>query len=217
MQYTLDMSKLVPQMLEASLTTVEIFFCTALISLPLGLLVAFGRMSRHKWIRWPVMAYMSVMRGTPLILQVLFLYFLPYYLFGGLFPRLLSAIIAFSLNYAAYFAEIYRAGIEGIPQGQREAAKVLGFSKGQTFIRILLPQMVKRVLPPMSNEFMTLVKDTALASTIGVMELFRIAKNAQSTFFSSTPLLVAGVFYYIMNYVISFSFQLWEKKLSYYR
>ncbi|MGI6315857.1 MAG: amino acid ABC transporter permease [Christensenellales bacterium] len=217
MQYSLDMSKLIPQMLDASLTTVELFFFTAVISIPLGLLVAFGRMSKCKWIKWSVMVYISIMRGTPLILQVLFLYFLPYYLFGGLFPRLLSAIIAFSLNYAAYFAEIYRAGIEGIAPGQWEAAKVVGFSRGQTFLRIILPQMVKRVLPPMANEFMTLVKDTALASTIGVMELFRIAKNAQSTFFSSMPLLVAGIFYYIMNYVISFFFQLAEKRLSYYK
>ena len=129
----------------------------------------------------------------------------------------MAAIIAFTLNYAAYFAEIYRSGIESIPKGQYEAAKVLGLTSSQTFFRIILPQVIKRILPPMGNEFMTLVKDTALAQTIGVMELFRLAQNAQSRAFSTVPIVIAGIFYLVLNYIVEQCFHLMEKRLSYYR
>lgn len=213
----MDLGLLIPQMLEATLVTLKVFFLTLLFSLPLGLLVAFGRMSRCWLIRIPVQIYLLVMRGTPLILQLLFVYFGPYYLFGLNYDRFVAAIIAFTLNYAAYFAEIYRSGIESIPKGQYEAAKVLGLTPSQTFFRIILPQVIKRILPPMGNEFMTLVKDTALAQTIGVMELFRLAQNAQSRAFSTVPIVIAGIFYLVLNYIVEQCFHLMEKRLSYYR
>lgn len=219
----LDLAKLIPNMLEASAVTLEVFFLTLLFALPLGLLVAFGRMSRHRFLRWPVQAYQAVMRGTPLILQLLFVYFGPFYIAQGMgitgfkFDRFTACIVAFVLNYAAYFAEIYRAGIESIPVGQMEAAKVLGMTRWQTYRRIIIPQVIKRILPPMSNEFMTLVKDTALAQTIGVAELFRLAQTAQTHAFSTVPLVIAGVFYFVMNYLVGVFFNLAEKKLSYYR
>lgn len=213
----MNLGLLIPQMLEATLVTLKIFCLTLIFSLPLGLVVAFGRMSKYRLIRLPIQLFLLVMRGTPLILQLLFVYFGPYYLFGLNYDRFIAVIVGFSLNYAAYFAEIYRSGIESIPRGQHEAAKVLGLTPAQTFFRIILPQVIKRILPPMGSEFMTLIKDTALAQVIGVSELFRLAQNAQSRAFSTTPIIIAGVFYLVMNSVVEQGFHLAEKRMNYYR
>ena len=160
--------------------------------------------------------YLLIMRGTPLMLQlILFFYCLPLPQMG--LSRLQVAIVAFSFNYAAYFAEIYRGGIESMPQGQHEAANVLGFSKSQTFFRIVLPQVVKKILAPMSNEFMTLVKDTSLALIIGVVEITSLAQKVQAFYVNILPIIVAGIFYLLMNAVVSKGFSMAEKKLSYYR
>ena len=168
------------QLAEGFLITVEIFVLTLLFSLPLGLIVAFGRMSGCKVIRIISKIYISIMRGTPLMLQIIVVYFAPFYVFRmqvGTGYRFPAVILAFVINYAAYFAEIYRAGIESIPVGQYEAAEVLGYSKAQTFVKIILPQVVKRVLPPVTNETITLVKDTSMAFTISIAEMFTVAKR----------------------------------------
>ena len=210
--------------------TLVLFFLTLLFALPLGMLVAQGRMSRHKWLSWPIRAYLLVMRGTPLMLQLFFFWYAPGYLAialninvnaNGLVQllfnnRLFSAVVAFTLNYAAYFCEIYRGGIESVSSGQREAADVLGFTHKQTFFHIILPQVIKKILPPMSNEFMTLVKDTALASTIGVAELFVLAKETTSAQATLLPIVVAGVFYLAMNALVSKGFSVAEKRFAYY-
>ena len=211
------MDKMLVQMLEGTVVSLEIFALTLLFALPLGLAVAFGRMSRNRWLSGAVNVYMLVMRGTPLILQLIFIYFAPYYLFGLSYDRFTAAVAAFVINYAAYFAEIFRGGIESIPAGQHEAGQVLGFTKPQVFFRIVLPQMVKRILPAMGNEVITLVKDTALAQTIGVAELFRVAQTASSRQFSTVPIFVAGVFYFAMNWAVAAAFARAEKKLDYYR
>jgi polar amino acid transport system permease protein len=210
------MVKMLGAMLEGSLFSLEIFFLTLAFALPLALPVALGGMSASRWVRAPVHLYILVMRGTPLILQLLFVYFGPYYLFGASYGRFTAVIVAFTINYAAYFAEIYRGGIQSIPKGQYEAAKVLGFTRADTFFRIVLPQVVKRILPASANEVITLVKDTALAQTIGVAELFRVAQNASARQFSTTPIIVAGAFYFIMNWVVSELFLRVERKLEYY-
>lgn len=207
---------LVKNMIPSSVVTLEIFFLTIIFSSILGMFVAFGRMSKYAIIRVPVQAFLLVMRGTPLILQLMFFYFAPYYIFKATLPRFWAAILAFTLNYSAYIAEIYRSGIESIPVGQYEAATVLGFGKTETFFKIILPQVVKRIIPPFSNELMTLVKDTALAQVIGVAEIFKLAGATMSSQFSTVPLIVAGVFYLVMNTVVErFCFYL-EKKLDYY-
>lgn len=210
------MTKMLGAMLEGSLVSLEIFFLTLLFALPLALPVAFGRMSASRWVRGPVHVYTLVMRGTPLILQIIFVYFAPYYLFDASYDRFTAVIVAFTINYAAYFAEIYRGGIQSIARGQYEAAKVLGFTRADTFFRIVLPQVVKRILPATANEVITLVKDTALAQTIGVAELFRVAQNASARQFSTTPIFVAGAFYFVMNWVVSELFLRAERKLAYY-
>jgi polar amino acid transport system permease protein len=210
------MLKMLWAMLGGSLVSVEIFFLTLAISIPLALPVALGRMSKNPFVRAPVNFYILVMRGTPLILQIIFVYFAPYYVFHASYDRFTAVIVAFAVNYAAYFAEIYRGGIESIPKGQYEAAKVLGFTRSETFIRIILPQVVKRILPASANEVITLVKDTALAQTIGVAELFRVAQNASARQFSTLPIFVAGAFYFVMNWAVSSAFARLEKKLSYY-
>lgn len=207
---------LVKNMLPSSIVTLEIFFLTIIFSSILGMFVAFGRMSKYAIIRIPIQGFLLIMRGTPLILQLMFFYFAPFYIFGATLPRFWAAILAFTLNYSAYIAEIYRSGIESIPVGQYEAATVLGFGKTETFLKIILPQVIKRIIPPMSNELMTLVKDTALAQVIGVAEIFKLAGATMSSQFSTVPLIVAGVFYLIMNTVVErFCFYL-EKKLDYY-
>ncbi len=200
--------------------SISIFVLTLLFSMPLGLLVAFARMSRFKPLQWLMKIYISIMRGTPLMLQLLVVYFGPYYLFKmRLVPeyRFYATIIGFSVNYAAYFAEIYRSGIQGIPVGQREAAKVLGYSKVQTFFKIIFPQMVKRVLPPVTNEVITLVKDTSLAFVLAYAEMFTIAKQIAAAQTTIVPLFVAGIFYYIFNLIVAVFMEYLEKRLSYYQ
>lgn len=199
--------------------TCGIFFLTVIFSLPLGLLVAALRMSKIKILRAVTKIYISIMRGTPLMLQVLAVTYGPFYLFkfGVARNKLIPIIVAFSLNYAAYFAEIYRGGIESVPVGQYEAASVLGYSKVQTFMRIILPQVVKRVLPSVTNEVITLVKDTSFAYTVAYEEMFSIGKHIASTNSSFMPFLIAGVFYYIFNTVVAFVMSAFEKRLDYYR
>ena len=202
--------------------SVKVFFLTLLFSLPGGLLIAFGRMSKLKVISVPVNIFMLIIRGTPLMLQIIFVYFAPAHISQWLghrfhFDRFVAVIIAFAVNYAAYFAEIYRGGIESIPKGQYEACKVLGFTKNQTFFKIILPQVIKRILPPVTNETITLVKDTSLAFAIAVTEMFTIAKQISAKEASIMPLMVAGVFYFIFNYAVAFIMERIEKKLSYYR
>ena len=204
-------------MLEGTITSLEIFFLTLIFSLPLGFVVAKGRMTRLAPIRWIVDLYIQIMRGTPLILQLIFVYFAPFYVFGASYDRFTACIIAFVINYSAYFSEIYRSGLQSIDRGQYEASKVLGFTKAYTFFHIILPQVIKRILPALGNEVITLVKDTALAQTIGVAELFRVAQTASSREFSTLPIFIAGVFYFIMNYIVSRLFVVMEKKLNYYR
>ena len=216
-----DFFRLLSLLFNGALTSLQIFFLTLLFSLPLGLLIALGRMSPQKWINGPLKLFILIMRGTPLILQLIFVYFAPFYMLPESMrfslPRFTAAIIAFSLNYAAYYAEIYRGGIESIPRGQYEAAAVLGFTKAQTFFRVILPQVIKRILPPISNEVITLVKDSALVQVLGISELFRVAKNESSRIFSTTPLFVAGLFYLFMNWMVTKIFETAEKKLSYYQ
>ncbi|MDD6205013.1 MAG: amino acid ABC transporter permease [Firmicutes bacterium] len=208
------------QLAGGMLTSLAIFVLTLLFSLPLGLLVAFGRMNKHAFIRIPVKIYISIMRGTPLMLQLLIVYFGPYLLFGmetTSYYRFPAVIIAFSINYAAYFAEIYRAGIESIPKGQYEAAQVLGLSRSQTFFRVILPQVVKRILPPVTNEVITLVKDTSLAYAIAVTEMFTLAKQIAAAETSMLPYLAAGIFYYVFNFVVAWSMEKAEKAFGYYQ
>ena len=199
--------------------SILIYFLTLLGALPLGLLVAFGRMSKVRPLQLVVKFYISVMRGTPLMLQLMVVFFGPYYLFRiptGSSYRFAAVIIGFILNYAAYFAEIYRGGIEGIPQGQREAAHVLGYSRGRTFLTIILPQVVKRILPAVTNEMITLVKDTSLAFAISYSEMFTLAKKIASSQSTLMPFVIAGVFYYVFNFIVAFIMERCEKRLAYY-
>ncbi len=205
------------QLMDGLGVTMTLFSLTLLFSLPLGLLFALMRMSRFKLVSMPVRLLILVMRGTPLILQVFTVYFFLPQLFGRSFERMTAAVISFSINYAAYFAEIYRGGVEGIPVGQREAAHVLGMSRVQTFIRIILPQVMKRILLPISNEVVTLVKDTALVTAVGMVELYRVARNAASASGSLEPLFAAGIFYLALNAVFTAVFDVIGKKLDYYR
>lgn len=214
------MPEIFKQLGEGMITTVEIFVLTLLFSLPLGLVVAFGRMSKNVLIRSITKIYISIMRGTPLMLQLLVVYFGPYLIFGMQISseyRFPATIIAFVINYAAYFAEIYRGGIESMEKGQYEAAQILGFTKSQTFMRIILPQVMKRVLPSITNEAITLVKDTSLAFAISVTEMFTIAKGIASAKSSMIPYAVAALFYYIFNYVVAFAMERIEKKFDYYK
>lgn len=200
--------------------SIQLFFITLLFSLPLGLLIALGRMSRNKLLSGLIKFYISVMRGTPLMLQLMVVYFGPYYIFGIKVTndyRIWAALIGFVLNYAAYFAEIYRSGIQSMPVGQYEAAKLLGYSKVQTFFVIILPQVIKRILPSVTNEVITLVKDTSLAFTISVAEMFTTAKALASSQMSMMPFVAAGLFYYIFNFVVAWIMECTEKKLDYYR
>ncbi|HYD39413.1 MAG TPA: amino acid ABC transporter permease [Anaeromyxobacter sp.] len=212
------MWKLLGQLLEGTVVSLEVFTLTLVFAIPLALPVALGRMSRNPFVRAPVNLYIQVMRGTPLILQIIFVYFAPYYVLGLSWGehRLAAVIVAFAVNYAAYFAEIYRGGIQSIPKGQWEAAKVLGFTRADAFFRVIVPQVVKRILPASANEVITLVKDTALAQVVGLAELFRVAQNASARQFSTTPIFVAGAFYFVMNWVVSEFFVRWERRLEYY-
>ena len=217
-----DLSNLLPIPWGGFCTTLAIFGLTLLFSIPLGLLIAVLKMSKWRVVRYPVSFYISVMRGTPLLLQIVAIYFGSYYLseYAGVdfsFDRFPAVIVAFSINYAAYFAEIFRGGIQSIPKGQYEAAYMLGMTRTQTFFRIILPQVVKRVVPASANEVITLVKDTSLAQVIAVTELFALAKKQQAAYASIYPLFVAGVFYYVANLLLSVLFAYVERKLNYYK
>lgn len=204
---------------EGFLVTLQIFFLTLIGSLPLGIVVALGRMSRFKPLALVVRFYISVMRGTPLMLQMFAIYFAPYYVFGielTTDSKFNATMVAFVINYAAYFAEIYRSGIQSIPKGQYEAAEVLGYSRLQTFGKIVLPQVVKRILPAMGNEVITLVKDTSLAFAIGVAEMFSTAKALVASQVSMVPFVIAAVFYWVFNFVVEVVLNRIEKKLDYY-
>ncbi len=199
--------------------SISIFLLTLLFALPLGLLVSFGRMSRNWFIRSIVWVFISILRGTPLMLQLLAVYFGPFYLLNlkiGTTWRFTAIIIAFSVNYSAYFAEIYRSGIESMPPGQYEAAQLLGYSKTSTFFRIIFPQVVKRILPSVTNEVITLVKDTSLAFSLAYAEMFTIAKQIAAKETSFMPFIAAAVFYYIFNAVVAFGMERIEKALNYY-
>ena len=200
--------------------TIEIFFVTLVTSLILGLGLALVRMSKIKIFSILAKIYISIMRGTPLMLQLLVVYFGPYFIFGIQITkayRLQAVLIGFALNYAAYFAEIYRSGIEAVPDGQYEAAKLLGYSKTQTFRYIVMPQVVKRIIPPVANETITLVKDTSLAFTVAVAETITLTKQLVASQSSAMPFVAAGIFYYIFNLLVALFFEYLEKKLSYYR
>ena len=205
---------------EGMMVSLMIFAVTLVFSLPLGLLVSFGRMAKNPVIRTVVKIYISIMRGTPLMLQLMVINFGPYYLLG--IPNTPSwkntaVAVGFVLNYAAYFAEIYRGGIESMPKGQYEAAHILGYSRSQTFLRIILPQVIKTILPSVTNETITLVKDTSLAFTIGILEMFTISKALASSQVTMLPYVFAGIFYYVFNFVVAFLMECLEKKLNYYR
>ncbi len=215
----MDATTVLLQLLNGLIVSVEIFFLTLLFSLPLGLVVAFGRMSKNGLLRTVTKIYISIMRGTPLMLQLIVVYFGPYYLFRiKITPayRFIAVIIGFSVNYAAYFAEIYRGGIESMPKGQYEAAQVLGYSRLQTFFRIILPQVIKRILPSVTNEIITLVKDTSLAFVISVTEMFTVAKQIAAAETTVIPLMTAGAFYYVFNLVVALTMERIEKYFRYY-
>ena len=216
----MDLLQIMKQLAGGMGTSIEIFTVTLLVSLPLGLLISFGRMSKNPVLRAAVKFYISIMRGTPLMLQLMVVYFGPYYLFGirvGNGYRLWAAFIGFAVNYAAYFAEIYRSGIQSMPVGQYEAAEILGYGKAQTFFKIIFPQVVKRILPSITNEVITLVKDTSLAFTISVMEMFTVAKALASSQVSMVPFVAAGLFYYIFNLLVASFMEYAEKKMNYYQ
>lgn len=207
-------------MQDGMIETIKIFAYTLIFTLPLGMIVAFGRMSRFFIIRNITKLYIAVMRGTPLMLQLLVVYFGPYYIFHRsltLEYRFYAVIIGFVLNYAAYFTEIYRSGIEAMPVGQYEAAKVLGYNKVQTFFKIILPQVIKKILPPVTNEVITLVKDTSLAFAISYVEMFSVAKKIAAAQTTMMPFVIAGVFYFIFNFLVAFVMGRIEKRLDYYK
>ena len=206
-------------MLEGMGGTCAIFFLTLLFSLPLGMVVALLRMSKNKVVSNVTRAIISVLRGTPLMLQLIAVTYGPYYLFQFSVSKskLIPVVIAFAINYAAYFAEIYRSGIESIPVGQYEASEILGYSKVQTFFRIILPQVIKRIMPSVTNEVVTLVKDTSLAFTVSYVEMFTIGKNLANSQTSFVPFVVAGVFYFLFNAIVDFVMGRAEKSMNYYR
>ena len=216
----MNFGQIILQLLDGVWATLLIFALTLLFSMPLGLLLTFIRMSRFKVVQWIARIYISIMRGTPLMLQLIVVFYAPYYVFNvslGQDYRFYAVIIGFSLNYAAYFAEIFRAGIQSVPNGQREAAAVLGYTKSQTFGKIIFPQMVKHILPPVTNEIITLVKDTSLAFVLTYIEMFTIAKQIAAAQTSIVPLFAAGLFYYVFNMLVAFVMGKIEKRLNYYR
>ena len=216
----MSFSVMLQQLAGGMLVSIEIFFVTLLFSLPLGLLICFGRMSRNKVIRTIVSGYISIMRGTPLMLQIIVVYFAPFYVFRmhvGTGYRFPAVILAFVINYAAYFAEIFRSGIQSIPVGQYEASRILGYNRVQMFLRIILPQVIKRILPAVTNETITLVKDTSLAFAIAYTELFTEVKQIAAAQTSMLPYLAAAIFYYVFNLLVAGLMALVEKKMNYYK
>ena len=215
----MSLMTMIVKMSEGLGKTCAIFFLTLLFSLPLGMIVALLRMSKAKVVSAVTRGVITVLRGTPLMLQLLAVTYGPYYLFGATVARnkLIPVVVAFSINYAAYFAEIYRGGIESIPVGQYEAAEVLGYTKFQTFLRIILPQVIKRILPSVTNEVVTLVKDTSMAFTVSYQEMFTIGKQIANSQTSFMPFVIAGVFYFLFNAIVGWIMGRFEKRLSYYR
>ena len=211
--------EIVQQIIGGFGTTLFIFFFTLLFSMPLGIIFALARMSKFKPLNYFMQVCISLLRGTPLMLQLIVVFFMPYYVFGIQLStgwRVYAALIGFSINYAAYFGEIFRAGIEAVPVGQHEAAEVLGFTRTQTFFKIVFPQMVKRVVPPVTNEVITLVKDTSMAFAIAYAEMFTMAKQVAAAQASIMPLFVAGLFYYVFNIIVAWAMGRVEKSLSYF-
>ncbi len=219
-QETIDM---LLKMLKGAGTSLSIFALTLLFAIPLGFVICSGKMSKNKLFSIPSNALLLIIRGTPLMLQLLIIYFGPLFLAKNVFHLQLkwsafaAAIVSFSINYACYFAEIYRGGIESIPKGQYEAAKVLGYTKVQTFFRIVLPQVIKRIVPAMGNETITLVKDTSLVTILSIQELMYVAKGNANRLVSFTPFIIAGCFYFVMNYGVAYIFKKIEEKLNYYK
>lgn len=215
----MNIGQIFMQLLPGMGVTLQIFFLTLLFALPFGMLITAGRMSKNVIIQAIFRIYIAVLRGTPLMLQLLVVYFGPYYIFGVQISssyRMYAVIIAFTLNYAAYFAEIYRTGINSIDVGQYEAAYVLGYSRMQTFFQIILPQVVKRILPALTNEIVTLVKDTSLAFSIAYAEMFTEAKRIAAAQTSMVPFIAAGIFYFVFNAIVAFAMRKAEEKLNYY-
>jgi len=210
------LSSLLPFMLEGTVITLKLFFLTLVMALPLGVVMALGRLSSFKPLNGLMQFYIWVFRGTPLLLQLLFIYF-GLGMVGVVMDRFVAAVVAFVLNYSAYLAEIYRSGIQSIDRGQYEAADVLGLSRWQTLVQIILPQMFKRVIPPISNEVINLIKDTALIYAIGISELLRVAKIAAVRDALFVPFIVAAVFYLVMTAVIQQFFKWLESRYDYYR
>ena len=215
----MTIAAMIQKMSEGLGRTCSIFFLTLLFSLPLGLVMALLRRSRFSGVRGIMKVLISILRGTPLMLQLLAVTYGPYYLFELPVSRnkLIPVVIAFAINYAAYFAEIYRGGIESMPVGQYEAAEVLGYTKAQTFIHVILPQVFKRIMPSITNEVVTLVKDTSMAFTVSYQEMFTIGKQIANSETSFVPFLVAGVFYFVFNAVVDFVMGRVEKRMSYYQ
>ena len=215
----MNLMTIIMKMAEGLEKTCAIFFLTLLFAIPLGMIVALLNGSKIKIVSWLAKVYISVLRGTPLMLQLIAVTYGPYYLFGVSVSRnkLIPVVIAFAINYAAYFAEIYRSGIESMPVGQYEAAQVLGYSKAQTFFKIILPQVIRRILPSITNEIVTLVKDTSMAFTVSYQEMFTIGKQIANSQTSFVPFIVAGVFYYVFNVIVGFVMGRVEKKMSYYK
>lgn len=209
--------KLMKILLDGTKVSLRIFAITLIFAIPLGILVSALSISKNKIISKIIKLYILLMRGTPLLLQIICIYFTPYYLFKFSYNRFIAVIIAFTLNYAAYFGEIFRGGIESIPKGQWEVAFTLGFTKIKTFFIVILPQAIKRILPSISNEVITLVRDTSLAQVIGVTELFAFAQKQANYKFSIIPLLVAGLIYLLISVILTYIFNYTERKLEYYR
>ncbi len=215
----MSFSTMLSQMSEGMLSTLGIFILTLLFSVPFGFVVAFGRMSKWKPVSAITRVFISIMRGTPLMLQLMVVYFFPYYLFGLPIAswRFPAIIVGFSINYAAYFAEIYRSGIEAIPKGQYEAATILGYNRVQTFMKIILPQVIKIILPSVTNEVITLVKDTSLAYSLSYMEMFSMAKQIAARETTLMPFAISAVFYYVFNLIVTFVMEKLENKVNYYK
>lgn len=215
--HPMDFSTVNVMLAKSFLLNCQIFFITLLLALPLGLVISFGTMSRFKPINLLSRLYVYLMRSTPLMLQLAIVYYLPGYLNPGhMLPRLTAACLAFALNYAAYFSEIFRGGIQGIPRGQKEAGQVLGMTKGQIFYRVTLLQLVKRIMPPMGNEIITLIKDTSLSNFIMVKEIIAMAQEFGNKAMI-WPLFYAGIFFLVFNGIVTLLLGKAEKKLDYFR
>ncbi|MBE6468500.1 MAG: amino acid ABC transporter permease [Coriobacteriaceae bacterium] len=216
----MTMETMITMLGQGFLTSLAIFFLTLVGALPLGVPIALMRMSRIALVRVIARIYISIMRGTPLMLQMFAIYFAPYYVFGiQLTPesKWQACVAAFILNYAGYFAEIYRSGIQSIPRGQYEAAQVLGYSRTQTFWRIVAPQVAKRIMPALGNEVITLVKDTSLAFSIGVAEMFSTAKALVASQRTMVPFAISAAIYWVFNFLVEVAMGRIEKKMGYYR